>query len=408
MVRIAQVSTRFPPGPGGVERHVREISVRLGARGHQVGVWTTDLRREFPWERLPPEVPRHETTAWGTIDRLPAWSLPGPLHYPFFRGLDRALRAAPPDLLHVHTYGTHQVAVARRLRRQRGLPYVLAAHFHPITSMVGGWTRHRLRAFYDRRIGAPGLADAAMLLVESQEEERLLRRLGRPLPEVRVVPPGYTPLPPPTEPGTFARRYGIPGPYLLFVGRLAPNKGLFELVDAFRVLAAEDPEVSLVLVGDDGGVEEEVARRVRLAGLDRRVFRIGFLADESLLAGAFRDGGLFVLPSEYEAFGLVLLEAMAQGSPVVATRVGGIPEFVEDGSAGLLVPPHDERALAAALLELWPDEARRRAMGQYGRERIVPRYTWEALVDRLEAVYRDVLAGPSPRPAERREVRRSA
>ena len=401
-MRIAQLSTRYPPGPGGVERHVREISIRLGTRGHTVRVLTSDLRREFPWERLPDSVPRHEETSFGSIDRLSVWSLPGELHYPFFRGLGRALRRTDPDIVHVHTYGTHQVRIADRYRRRHGVPFVLATHFHPITSIHGGRLRHELRAYYDRSVGGPALANAACLTVESREEERLIRGLGFPLPPVRVVPPGFTPVPDPAPPGLFAKRYGIPGPFLLYVGRLASNKGLGTLVDAFARFARQDTDLTLVLVGDDGGAEAEVARRVRSHDLEGRVRRVGYPADEAMLAGAMRDAAIVVLPSYYEAFGLVLLDAMAQGTPVVATRVGGIPEFVEDGKAGRLVPPHDDGALAEALRALWTDPSARAAMGRYGREVVAPRYTWDALVDRLEAIYREVRDGriraapPSP------------
>ncbi len=392
-MRIAQISTRYPPGPGGVERHVQEISARLGARGHTVRVLTSDLRREFPWERLPGGVPRHEETPFGAIDRLPVWSLPGELHYPFFRGLGRALKRANPEIVHVHTYGTHQVRIADRHRRRRGVPFVLATHFHPISSIHGGRLRHELRAFYDRRIGGPALANAACLLVESREEERLLAGLGFPLPPIRVVPPGFTPFPSPVAPGTFAKTYGVPGPFILYVGRLASNKGLGTLVDAFARIAPEAPGLSLVLIGDDGGAEAEVVRRVRYHDLEGRVHRIGYLADDAMVAGALRDAAIFVLPSYYEAFGLVLLDAMAQGTPVVATRVGGIPEFVEDGKVGRLVPPHDDSALAEALRALWADPQGRAAMGRHAREVVAPRYTWDALVDRIEAIYAEVLTG---------------
>ncbi|EQD59147.1 glycosyltransferase (group 1), partial [mine drainage metagenome] len=133
-MRLAEISTRFPPAPGGVERHVAEIAPRLHARGHTVDVLTSDLYTEYPWVRLPSEVPRHEERPFGGVDRLPVWSLPGELHYPFFRGLERSLERRRPDLVHVHTFGTHQVAVARRVHRRGGAPFVLTAHFHPIWS----------------------------------------------------------------------------------------------------------------------------------------------------------------------------------------------------------------------------------------------------------------------------------
>ncbi len=390
-MKIAQVSTRFPPGPGGVERHVEEISRRLSARGRTVEVFASDLNREFPMERLPPSVPREERAPWGTVHRLPVWSMPGELHYPFFRGLERALAASRPDIVHVHTFGTNQVAVARRYRRRTGTPFVLTAHFHPIWSIEGGWLRHRIRGFYDRRLAGPTMAPAARVIVQTREEERLLRSLGFPLPPLEIVPPGYSPLPAPPEGPVFRDRFGISGPYALFVGRLASNKGLPELVTAFAELAREDAEAHLVLVGADGGQRANVEARVRGFGLGERVHLLGHLGDETLLAAAYREATVTVLPSEYEAFGLVLLESLAAGTPVIATRVGGIPEFIEDGRSGLLVPPKDAPALAAALRRIWTDPALGRRLGHHGRTETVPRYTWDRSVDRLDAIYREVL-----------------
>jgi glycogen synthase len=390
-VKVAQVSTRFPPGPGGVERHVDEVARRLAARGRSVEVFTSDLRREFPMERLPPTVPREETRDGFAVHRLKVWSLPGELHYPFFRGLDAALARSQPNIVHVHTFGTNHVAVARRHRARTGTPFVLTAHFHPIWSIEGGWLRHRIRGFYDRRLAGPDLAAASRVIVQSHEEERLLRSLGLPLPPLEIVPPGYTPLPAPPEGPVFRDRFHIPGPYVLFVGRLASNKGLVELVTAFAALAREDPQAHLVLVGADGGQRATVEARIRGFGLEGRVHVLGHLPEESLLAAAYREATVTVLPSEYEAFGLVLLESLAQGTPVIATRVGGIPEFIEDGRSGLLVPPKDATALASALRQLWTDPALARRLGHHGRTETVPRYTWDHLVDRLDAIYGEVL-----------------
>jgi glycosyltransferase involved in cell wall biosynthesis len=391
-VKVAQVSTRYPPGPGGVERHVAELAPLLAARGHRVDVYTSDLYREFPWQRLPSAIPREATTTFGAIHRLRVWSPPGELHYPFFRGLSAALARDRPDLVHAHTYGTNQVAVARRHRRRFGTPFLLTAHFHPIWSIEGGWLRHRLRGFYDRRIAGPIVKAAAAVIVQSQEEERLVRSLGIPLPRLVVLPPGYRPLaePPPGR-SPFADHFELPGPFVLFVGRLASNKGLLRLTDAFADLAREDPASHLVLVGEDGGMRAAVEARVRSLGLERSVHLLGHIDDERLVAAAYREARLTVLPSDYEAFGLVLLESLARGTPVVATRVGGIPEVVEDGRAGLLVTPGSVPDLSRALRTLWTDRDLARRLGDYGRTEVVPRFTWEALADRLDALYREVV-----------------
>ena len=393
-MKVAQLSTRYPPGHGGVERHVAALANLLGARGHPVDVYTSDLYREFPLQRLPPSVPREEQTPFGAVHRLPIWSLPSELHYPFFRGMEAALARDRPDILHAHTYGTNQVAVARRYRARTGTPFVLTAHFHPIWSIHGGWLRHRIRGFYDRRLAGPVLASAARVIVQTHEEERLLRAFGLRLPPVEIIPPGYSPLPaPPEGPAPFREHYGIPGRFALFAGRLASNKGLVELVQAFATLSRDDPEAHLVLVGEDGGMRATVEARARGLGLEARIHFVGHVEDDRLLAAAYREATFTVLPSEYEAFGLVLLESLAEGTPVVASRVGGIPEFIEDGRSGLLVPPGEVAPLAEAMRRLWTDDALARRLGKHGRTEVVPRYTWDRVVDRLEVVYREVL-GP--------------
>jgi glycosyltransferase involved in cell wall biosynthesis len=391
-VRVAQLATRYPPGPGGVERHVGELVPRLGARGHTVEVFTSDLYREFPWQRLPASVPRDETTPFGAVHRLPVWSLPGEFHYTFFRGLDAALDRARPDIVHAHTYGTHQVTVAHRRRARRGTPFVLTAHFHPIWSIEGGWLRHRIRGFYDRRLAGSVVDTAARIIVQTREEERLLRALQLPLPPLEVIPPGYTPLPPTPAGTTVARdRWGIDGPFVLFVGRLASNKGLLDLAEAFARLARTHPEARLLLVGEDGGMAARLDEKARALGISNQVRRVGYVRDDRELSALYREARCTVLPSEYEAFGLVLLESLSQGTPVVASRVGGIPEFIEDGKAGLLVPARDPEALASAFERLWSDPGLGRRLGEFGLREVVPRYGWDEIAGRIDRVYAEVV-----------------
>jgi len=246
---------------------------------------------------------------------------------------------------------------------------VLTAHFHPIWSIEGGWIRHRLRAFYDRRSAGPIVRAAARVIVQTREEERLLGTLGLGLRRVDVIPPGYAPLSTVAPPGTFRTRYQIPGPYVLFVGRLASNKGLLPLVEAFAAVARDHPDATLVLVGEDGGMRAGVEAAGTRLGLGPRLRIVGHVGEDAVLADAYREARMTVLPSEYEAFGLVLLESLAQGTPVVASRVGGIPELVSDGACGLLISRGDENALAENIVRLASDERVRRQMGEESRKR---------------------------------------
>ncbi|MCI4342303.1 MAG: glycosyltransferase family 4 protein [Thermoplasmata archaeon] len=391
-MRIAELATRYPPGPGGVERHVEALSRELVGLGEQVDVFTSELLTEFPWQPLGPEIPREETLQGIRIHRRPVWSLPGGLHYTFFRGLEKSLAASSPDLLHAHTYGTNQTTVARRYHRRTRTPYVITAHFHPIWSIYGGWLRHRLRSFYDHALAASTLREASRVIVQGAEEERLLRTDHPDLPPVVRIPPGRTPLPDPLpDPNAFRQRFELPGPFLLFVGRLASNKGLEQLVDAFLPLSRSDPSATLVLAGADGGMRARVEQRIQRAGVTGRVRVVGYVEDERLLASGLKEARLLVLPSEYEAFGLVLLEALFQGTAVVASRVGGMPEVLDEGKAGRLVPPLDVSALGQALLELWHDPAERERLVAYGRSHVLPRYTWPEVARSVRAVFREVV-----------------
>ena len=198
---------------------------------------------------------------------------------------------------------------------------------------------------------------------------------------------------PPAGDRPFSRSIGVEGPFLLFVGRLASNKGLLELVEAFATLAKHDPTSTLVIVGADGGMRPAVERRIHSLGLGSRIRIPGFVADDRLLASAFREARLFVLPSEYEAFGLVLLEALAQGTPVVASRVGGIPSSSRTARPDDWSPRTTRRR--SRRLFSASGTTRRRATG-WGRTAATPSsrgISWDRVVDELERIFREVTDG---------------
>jgi glycosyltransferase involved in cell wall biosynthesis len=377
---------------------VREVTARQRARGLDPRVISSDLFTEIPWARMSAKELAVPTSPDGVpVERVHARGLSDDLHYPFLVGLYFGLRRARPDLVHVHTYGTYQGFSATALERLNRVPWVMTAHYHPTWSIWGGPGRKELRGIYDRLCAPRVLRHLSRLILQSPQEEALLREILPELPPISMVPPGYTPLPPPREEaGGFRGAYRIPGPFVLFTGRLASNKGLTLLLEAFRRVHAERQDLSLVLVGEDGGEGPVVRLLAEKLGIAERVHLVGFVADERLLSSAYAQAEVFVLPSEYEAYGLVLLEAMAQGTPVISTRVGGIPALVEDGKNGRLVPPKDPTALAAALEELLGDRAKAREWGRYGKERTVAAHTWERTEGLLERIYLEVLEGRAP------------
>jgi len=175
-----------------------------------------------------------------------------------------------------------------------------------------------------------------------------------------------------------------------YVGWLIPIKGVTYLVSAMAKVAGKYPESLLVLVGkgDDKGDEEiKLKEQVERAGLEDKVRFLGWRADVDEIMGCF---DIFVLPSLNEGMGRVLVEAMAAGLPIVASRVGGIPDLVEDGKNGLLVPPADAPALAKAISDLLADKKTRNRMGKAGKKICRP-YCAEAMVEQIDNLYAAIL-----------------
>jgi glycosyltransferase involved in cell wall biosynthesis len=185
---------------------------------------------------------------------------------------------------------------------------------------------------------------------------------------------------------------------VLFVGRLVERKGVAHLVEAIARLAGGSVGPRLEIVGDGPERTGLEALAQRLGVADRVVFR-GKIPPAELQA-SYARAAVCVLPSvldargDTEGLGVVLLEAMNHGTPVIASRIGGIPDIVEDGVSGLLVPPGDADALAAALRRLRDDPALARRLGEAGRRRLREQFSWPAIVQRWLDLYTGLVTRP--------------
>lgn len=162
------------------------------------------------------------------------------------------------------------------------------------------------------------------------------------------------------------------GRSVLFIGRLAAAKGVPVLLEAFAVLHATHPDARLTLVGD-GPERAALEARTRALGLTGAVRFTGYLSQDEV-AEELSQADLFALPSFAEGVPVVLMEAMTSGLPVLATRIAGIPELVEDGLSGRIVAPGDADAFAAAMIDLLADPARAREMGRSGRAKVAAEF----------------------------------
>jgi glycosyltransferase involved in cell wall biosynthesis len=195
-------------------------------------------------------------------------------------------------------------------------------------------------------------------------------------------------------------------PVVLYTGRLAAVKGTAPLLEAARLVGEQEPGTRFVLAGPWQMPEPPERWGLERHGgpVTERVSWLGHVPWQDLL-GWYRRATLFVMPSYYETFGISCLEAMAFGLPVVATRAGGLPEVIEDGVTGVLVPPGDPRALAEAVGHLLHRPDLRRRMGEAGRERVIAHFTADQAVRKTIPTYEKAVGGRDParmRPVEDR------
>jgi glycosyltransferase involved in cell wall biosynthesis len=174
------------------------------------------------------------------------------------------------------------------------------------------------------------------------------------------------------------------------VAALVPHKGQRHLIDAAHLVVREVPDARFVILGE-GELRGHLERQVRDYHLEKHVLLPGFRTD---VLGCIKGVDLFVMSSVTEGLGTSLLDAMACAKPIVATRAGGIPEVVDDGVTGLLVPPRDHQAMAAAIVRLLTDPALCRRMGDAGRARVGERFTVERMVAETAAVYQRLAGRP--------------
>jgi len=384
-VKVAQVTLRFD-APGGVETNVREVSRRLRAAGEEVEVYASDLYDEAGWDRRTGYAPVVDGVP---VHRFPVRKrlIPG-LTMPMMVGLMDALSTSGVDVVHAHSHRYGHVLEAAAVAKRRRIPLVVSTHYHPADRREPAWKRGLLR-LQDVGFGATAYRVARALVVETEREASLVREFA-PADRIRVIPPGID-VAAWSSPGPDVRPPGLPPEYFLFFGGVAPNKGIPYLVDAIAELPLAERR-PLVLMGPDWGERAAIEERARARGLERAVVFLGHVGGEDQVRAVIRGASALVLPSEWEAFGLVLLAAMAVGTPIVATAVGGVPEVLDGGRSGRLVPYADPTALATALRNVLEEPGPTRDRVRAGRER-VRAFDWAVSVERHRALYREVARG---------------
>lgn len=372
---VAVVAPYYPPKVGGVENYAARIARAVAEDpGLRPVVITTRLSGLRTTVSVEDGVQVVRLGAWLRLSNTPLSPL-----WPF--QLRRWLRRTGAEVVNAHAPvpGLADLAVAVSGRRPAVLTYH-AGSMHK--GEPGSGAADRLIGAYERRV-LPRVFRRARVLVAVSP---VSLAAGQPH-SVEITPGVDTERFTPGAPASQRPRT------VLYVGRMDRSsawKGVDVLVRAFAELAAEVPGARLRLVGGGDAVEDHLRLAAEL-GVADRVEAAGELTGQALV-DAVRTAAVAVLPSrtEAESFGMVLVEAMACGTPVVGSAVGGIPHAVADGETGLLVPPGDPAALAAACRKLLADGELADRLGAAGRLRAEQRFAWLGLMARYTDLFRSL------------------
>jgi glycosyltransferase involved in cell wall biosynthesis len=382
-VRILEVVVRFHPYVGGVENTVLEVARRLAGRGHEVRVVCADEPAGSP--------PRVDGI---DVVRLPWRGKIGNTNV--CPGLKAALRSEPrPDILHTHLPTALFADAAAGLAAETGVPLVLTYH----NDLVGGGVKGVLAGVYNRLFLPRLLARSARIVVTNPVYPSQSPHLTEGDPKIVCIPWGVDVdafRPAADGGGAPAESPELVVGFLSLLDAHHGYKGLDVLLRAAAGLRREGIRIRLK-VGGAGEARDGYRRLAAELGVADAADFPGFVPGRDLNA-FYASCHAFALPStdgRREGFGLVLLEAMACGRPVVTTPVVGVAGDLEASGAGLLVPPGDVAALAAALRKLDAERGALPAMGRNARRLVEQRYTWERVTDDYEALFRSLTTSSS-------------
>ncbi len=394
-LRILMVSPYWDPVTGGGERVLKRSAMALRDRGHHVDILTlnTDERMRGIWRR--------EDLVWEglRVVKWPAWSLiPATMHgfdlfvhkvqnhlFPwkyvvkYWYGPGFARLAEGYDVIQLHN--DIELGFFWLLRNVR-TPKVVWCHTLDVTYRFH-YREHRVTRDVFRHAGDFYLTGCTSTIAS-------LRALEVPTERIGTVHYGVDEV-------TFHPESGLKEPRtILFVGALQEHKGALVLLQALQHLK-KPARVVLLTISRDPAYGEAFAKA--LAAEEARGFHkiehLPDLRDQGRLVRAYQSATVFATPSLESVFELVNLEALACGTPVVASRVGGFPDLIRDGENGFLVPPGDPKALAERLDFVLDDAALARRLGEEGRATILRDFTWTRVGEKLEACYAALPSSPA-------------
>jgi len=381
-MRFLMLNLFYPPYSGGTEKHVFEVSRRL-AKKHQVTVLTSRL----------PGTAREEIVEGVRVIRSEGWvlknlpyPLPPPVPVPPFLLRDIKEEAAKTDIIHIHNRFFYSFLDFKKLKKDYNVNFGLTLHNARVTGI--DFMTNLLGQAYDDLIGVRIMRECDRIAAVSRNtlETTVPRKMWH---KSRVIYNGVdlnffnTKV----KGENLKKELRIKGKVVLSVARLVKQKGLDQLIKAFGEL---NDNSNLIIFGH-GPEEKTLKKLIEKKGLQRKARVIWSAGIEKRINELYAMSDVFVLPSLYEPFGMVLVEAMASGKPVIGSKVGGIPEIIEEGKNGLLFEPKNINQLKDEIETILSDEKKNKQWGLNGRKRAEKVFNWDNTAKGYELMYKGIL-----------------
>ena len=362
----------YLPNIGGREIHVAKLSEALAERGHEVTVITSGKKLEIEKEKI-------------VVIRIPEKAItlsrhPREVKYRVLPQLFSVLKSVDCDVIHAHDtlhFTTDASAFVSLIRK---IPFVITIHgFYPDTPLL-----HALVKTYYSTVGRILFKIPRRIICPTNYMVTKLR-LSKYKHKITVIPNGV-------EAHPQLHRETTDKIKLLAVGRIAPVKGLRFAILAMPEILQKFPNIELNIVGPDSyGYASSLKELIRKTKVIDAVNLIGPIPPEEM-SKHYQESDVCIVPSLSENFPLVVLEALGWGKPVIASRVGGIPEIITHEKNGLLIRPENPYELAEMVMRLLEDDSLYESLANNGYQ-TAQKYTWEFIAKRVEEVYEDVLNG---------------
>ncbi|HEY3504513.1 MAG TPA: glycosyltransferase family 4 protein [Actinocatenispora sp.] len=393
-MRVLMLSWEYPPVVvGGLGRHVHALSTALAAAGHEVTVVTRhggdapldEVRDGVRIVRAPADPPLFPFAT----ETLLAFTMS--LNHALTRAALRVCAEQEYDVVHGHDWLVTHAAVT--LKHHLRVPLVATVHATE-AGRHSGWLPGELNRCIHSVEWWLAYEARRVLVCSGYMRWEVSRLFELPAGKVRVIPNGVDAAAfrvTPRQVRAARERYAGDGPLVVYAGRLVYEKGVQDLIAATPTLRRRFPGLRVVVAGE-GKYADELATEVTRRRLGRTVRFAGFLPAETVgsepsLPALFAAADCAVVPSRYEPFGMVALEAAAAGAPLAVSATGGLAEFVEPGATGVTFPPKDPAALADAVGTVLRDEVLARRLSRHARTMVADRYSWPAIAARTVEAY---------------------